>query len=402
MSTLLAALLACSSSSACLAIGSDLRVMSFNVRADFDFGVATSSPNAWISTTGNHRRDLATAVITQYAPDVLGVQEAFSHQVADLDSGLSGYGHYGIGRNNGSNFGEQSAIFYRTDRFVRLSQGTFWLSNTPDQPSIYPTADTYRIASWVILRDDLNEQRELFVLNTHWATGFSGTEAREYSAQLIRDRIETLAGERPRLVMGDLNAFDFQPAIHILLGADQPADQQLLDSYRQTHPEKGPNERTNHGYIGHVDGQRLDYILHDRQLRTKAADIVHTNFDGSYPSDHYPVTADVMYVTAIPGDYNNDGRVSLADYTLWRDKLGGPPGALPNDFTGGPVGAEQYATWKSNFAASAQLNSSAVRVVPEPGASAYCLLGSLLVSAYSRHGRRRMTRAIAAVRAVVL
>jgi hypothetical protein len=47
------------------------------------------------------------------------------------------------------------------------------------------------------------------------------------------------------------------------------------------------------------------------------------------------------------GDYNSDGFIDAADYTVWRDNLG-KPASLPNDNSPG-VGADDYARWKANF-----------------------------------------------------
>lgn len=340
-----------------------IKTMSFNLRADFEFGVAVDTPNAWVATTGVHRRDLATEVIRQYGPDLLGVQEAFAHQATHLSSALPGYGRYGVGRNNGLVFGEQSAIYYRTERFERTGQGTFWLSNTPNTPSVFPGADTFRIASWVILRDRDRQDQEIYVLNSHWATGFFGTAAREHSARLIRSRVESLAGDRPVVVMGDLNAFDFQPAMQILRGDLNPDGFQLLDSFRALNHEQGPDERTNHGFLGNTAGQRIDYVLYSRDLRATAAAIDRTAFDGLYPSDHYPITTTLAYEPALPGDYNGDNVVSAADYTVWRDQLRTLGAAVRADGNeDGVVDHRDYAVWLTNFGATVV----PVISVPEP------------------------------------
>lgn len=69
----------------------------------------------------------------------------------------------------------------------------------------------------------------------------------------------------------------------------------------------------------------------------------------------------------IPGDYNEDGTVNAADYTVWRDNLGAGAGTLPNDSTGVPVGPPQYDLWRTNFGMSASLVAGlAVSQVPEP------------------------------------
>jgi parallel beta-helix repeat protein len=51
----------------------------------------------------------------------------------------------------------------------------------------------------------------------------------------------------------------------------------------------------------------------------------------------------------LPGDYNRDGLVNTADYTVWRDTRGSL-GELPADGNGdGRVDASDYGVWKSNF-----------------------------------------------------
>jgi hypothetical protein len=74
---------------------------------------------------------------------------------------------------------------------------------------------------------------------------------------------------------------------------------------------------------------------------------------------------------ALPGDYNADGIVDAADYTVWRD------GGSPDSSVGG------YNVWVANYGASAMANGSAV---PEPGSA---LLLSL-VGVLSLASRRRL------------
>jgi endonuclease/exonuclease/phosphatase family metal-dependent hydrolase len=170
-----------------------------------------------------------------------------------------------------------------------VDAGTFWLSPTPDVPSIYPGAGTVRIASWVKLDDHLSGQ-QIFVLNTH-LDNVSNT-ANVYSANLIRDRLPGLAGDAPIVLTGDMNSTETSSVVRTLLGQNDPGEFQLGDAFREVHPVVGTNERTYHAYSGGSSGSRIDFVLHSDALTPTGASIIRTTYDGRYPSDHYPVTAE--------------------------------------------------------------------------------------------------------------
>lgn len=261
-------------------------VMSFNLRGDFDGGVATDKPTGWLRNDGDHRRELVLRLASKADVDLLGVQEAYHNQVLELDAALSGHTFVGVGRDDGAEAGEHSCLYYRTDRFELVDSGTFWLSKTPDKPSTYPGAACPRIATWAVLRDKESDNRELLVLNTHW--DHVSSEARRYSAELIRERLAELAGDREAIVMGDLNVTEENEQITTLLG---DGDDRLIDSYREVHAERVDNERSFHDFQGGEAGSRIDYIVHTEGLRATDAEIIRTEYEGRYPSDHYPVTA---------------------------------------------------------------------------------------------------------------
>jgi hypothetical protein len=79
----------------------------------------------------------------------------------------------------------------------------------------------------------------------------------------------------------------------------------------------------------------------------------------------------VVEAAALAGDYNDDGVVDAADYTVWRDKLGQMT-SLPNETDSlGVVDQADYDAWSANFGAPAGSGSAAVspsRGVPEPAA----------------------------------
>ncbi len=107
---------------------------------------------------------------------------------------------------------------------------------------------------------------------------------------------------------------------------------------------------------------------------------------GKQPSDGQPVTYDSVpnfedyglgafllagsevYQMAnpdLPGDYNDDGIVDAADYTVWRDNLGQDV-LLPGDTTPGAVSSADYDVWKEHYGEASGGGSLAGNAVCEP------------------------------------
>ena len=69
------------------------------------------------------------------------------------------------------------------------------------------------------------------------------------------------------------------------------------------------------------------------------------------------------------GDFNGDGVVNLADYTVWRDFLGATEDGtiLAGNGNGGVVDSTDYALWKTNFGLqSGSIAALGQASVPEP------------------------------------
>jgi len=266
-----------------------LKAVTFNIR----YASLGDDNRSWLV-----RRDLVVDLITTMDPDVLGLQEVLSVQALDLRQTFDGYGFVGVGRNDGEFDGEFAAILYRLERFEAIDEGHFWMSATPEAPgTVFEGSAAIRMSSWVALRDRLTS-RELLVLNTHW--DHVSADSRERSATLTRDQLATLAEGRVVIMTGDLNTTPTSAPVQLLLADEPTGSPALVDGYRHIHPEAQDNERTFHNFNGRTSGQRIDYVLHDAQLRTLEAEIVRTEYDGVYPSDHFPVTGLVGY--AFDGD----------------------------------------------------------------------------------------------------
>jgi autotransporter-associated beta strand protein len=99
-------------------------------------------------------------------------------------------------------------------------------------------------------------------------------------------------------------------------------------------------------------------------------------------------------VPVLVGDYNDDGDVNAADYTVWRNVLGEDV-TLPNrdPLNMGLVNGVDYEAWKSNFGeTSAEGQVSGLTAVPEPASGMLGLLAGSFVGALIGGGRRLRKR----------
>lgn len=257
----------------------NLRVMSFNIR----YGTAADGPNSW-----SERRNLVLEAIGSFAPDVLGLQEALDFQVGFLARQLPFYSYVGCGREDGRTAGEFTPVFFRTARFQLRRNGQFWLSETPEAAGSKGWGASHpRIVTWAVLADTHSGQ-EVAVLNTHFT--YHSDAARVASANLLCQKAREIAVDR-MIVMGDFNATEDDETYRRLLEDFPEAPGNLLDSYRQAHPQRRPAEATRHDF-GQVEaGSRIDWILHSVHLATCSAAIDRFEKSGRFPSDHFPVTA---------------------------------------------------------------------------------------------------------------
>lgn len=97
---------------------------------------------------------------------------------------------------------------------------------------------------------------------------------------------------------------------------------------------------------------------------------------------------DVVLPDVMPGDYNDDGIVNAADYSVWRNSLGAVGSNLPADGNGnGSVDAGDYAIWKMHFGESSGSGGSSA-AVPEPGSLTLSMLA--LIALITPPRRRRL------------
>ena len=258
-----------------------VNVMTFNVRYDNP----DDSLNNW-----NYRKDRVANAIRFYDADIVGTQEVLHNQMEDLRQRLPGYESIGVGREDGKEAGEYSALWYRADRFTAKESGWFWLSETPEVAGSKGwDGACERIATWAKLQDKLTG-KELFVMNTH--LDHVGVAARREGVKLVLDKIQELGGNLPVILTGDFNA---EPESDVIKQVTDTADpEHLTDARTVADLVYGPNWTFHDfGSIPYEHRERIDYIFVKNGLEVLKYGILAETEGDAYLSDHAPVLVSV-------------------------------------------------------------------------------------------------------------
>jgi hypothetical protein len=101
---------------------------------------------------------------------------------------------------------------------------------------------------------------------------------------------------------------------------------------------------------------------------------------------------DIGTPVGVPGDYNNDGTVNAADYTVWRDHLGQMFPLVNRDGTNsGAINANDYTYWVNHFGQHLGSGTGAGTAAPEPGSFLMAVVGGFtLFGAFLLRRMRRL------------
>jgi len=258
-----------------------LNIITFNIRYDNP----RDSLNAW-----QYRKDHAASQILFHEAHIVGVQEALYSQVIELGKRLPRYEYVGVGRTDGKQEGEFSAIFFDTRRLVSLQSATFWLSEHPDSTGSRGwDANLPRIVTWAKFRDKKTGLK-FFAFNTHF--DHIGEIARRESALLLLKKIKAIAGSDPVIVTGDFNSLPTDEPIVKITAADDPL--RLTDSKKvSAAPHYGPNGTFTGFEQKEVRNQPIDYIFTKNRVKVLQHATLSQSWEGRFSSDHFPVFARV-------------------------------------------------------------------------------------------------------------
>ncbi len=258
-----------------------LRVMSFNVR----YGDAFDLGNMW-----KQRKEIVVDTIRSQEPDILGVQECLDYQTDYIDNALPGYHWFGVGREPDGG-GEMMAVFYRKDKLDPIETGNFWLSEKPGEPGSKSwKTHCSRMVTWARFRHR-GTKRFFYFFNTHFDHG--SKEARRQSALLLANRAGGIANDEPAIITGDFNAKGqrSEPWTTMELHGFE-------DAWLAAKETAGPPV-TFGGFKPpprDADEARIDWVLVRGPIQVDRCETLLFNRDGRYPSDHYPIVADLRIV----------------------------------------------------------------------------------------------------------
>jgi len=261
-----------------LSLAQNLNIMTYNIRLSLE----SDKENSW-----DNRKEDALALMSYYHPDIMGIQEAVPQQMKDIQNSLKDYGFVGVGRDDGKDKGEYSAIFYDKNKLEVLQSGTFWLSETPDVPSKGWDAAYNRICTYALFKTKKGGKK-FWSFNLHF--DHIGNVARVNSAKLILEKMKELNPKNlPMTLTGDFNLTDTTEPIQII-------SKSMADSYYHSEkPHYGPKGSFQAFDINTPAKERIDYVfvkgfkvISNRTINDRRENLL-------YPSDHFPVLAELKF-----------------------------------------------------------------------------------------------------------
>ena len=252
-----------------------MKVMTFNLRFEND----NDGENVWIN-----RRELVVEIVNRYQPDILGTQEGKWNQLTYLCDQLPEYEVFMPGRTPDKII-QSPTLFFRKKECSIEAGRDFWLSKTPD---VYLSKDWDsafpRMMSFACARHEKSSQNIIAAV-THLDN--IGIEARFQQAKIISKWADQQ--KYPIILMGDFNDDPISPGRK----TRHSGPPTFNDTWEEIQGGESEKSFTHHGFSGIPQLSRMDWILVDPSFKVKAARVIHDEFNGRYPSDHFPYMADI-------------------------------------------------------------------------------------------------------------
>lgn len=254
-----------------------MRVMTFNLKTDHIF----VGKSKW-----EVRSEVVYEIFKDLDCDIVGAQEVNNNMYEDITKKIIDYNIIGNARSK-RYFVERNNIFIKKGHEI-INETTFWLSKNPHQEgsslwySMFPRICTTALVS-------INDNR-VRVYNTHLDCLLPSSRA--FGLKKITEFIEKnhLEEKIPIILMGDFNASpnsklikDFNSGVFNKkkFVAVQEVNKALYEENTFRH-KRGENKNVH-----------IDYIYVSEEFNIKHAEIIKYSKNGVFPSDHYPLVADL-------------------------------------------------------------------------------------------------------------
>lgn len=283
--------------------GQTLNVATYNLR--YDNKSDAEQGNAW-----QQRFPIISSLVLFHGFDVFGTQEGLHHQLQDLKSELTDYDYVGVGRDDGKEAGEHSAIFYNVKKFDLVEQGNFWLSEDTSKPNKGWDAVLPRICTWAKLKLKENG-KELYFFNIHF--DHVGTKARSESAKLILRKIKEMAANHTSILTGDFNVDQHSESYNVLNNSKilkdayerAPIKYATTGTFNNFNPNTKTDSRIDHIFLTEdftvtrygvlTDTYRSPNNSEAYQSGNFPKEVSLKDYTARLPSDHFPVLITIQF-----------------------------------------------------------------------------------------------------------
>ena len=253
-----------------------IKVISYNIRCGVNPG--QDGENNW-----EYRKQASINMINDEKPTIFGLQEALSPHLEYLKEQLPQYASYGIARDDGKTEGEYMTIYYLKDEVELLDCGTFWLSETPETPSMGWDAACKRTCTWAKMRMK-RSGKEFAYLNTH-LDHVGKVAQREGVALMMKRAAEIVPDGMPVFVTADFNCVTSDPIF-------EPIKAVMKDA-RETAPQTD-RRATFNGWKPNATAV-IDHIFYRGAEPKSFRVLCDKNYGAPYISDHYPVVLEAEF-----------------------------------------------------------------------------------------------------------
>ncbi|MBQ8893149.1 MAG: endonuclease/exonuclease/phosphatase family protein [Clostridia bacterium] len=252
--------------------GNLLKLVDYNVRC------ANDGDNKQVADRGPRLEKL----IDQLDPDLMGFQEVTPTWRGLLAGYFSDeYDYVYKERNPG---GECTPIFWKKDKFEKMDEGYFWLSETPESESKGWDADYYRICSWVRLKIKATG-KEFLYFNSHW----DGSGQCHIGSAKVTFSYARKAGAFSKygmLLTADFNMIPWSKGYSAVVESGELSDVNY-DLENDTTP-------TTNGYNDSSGGRIIDMCFYSpEKILPVSYKVLNEKIDGGYISDHRGLLVEV-------------------------------------------------------------------------------------------------------------